>query len=56
MTNQTLIETEDDYARAQLRVLELGRPEEGSPEEQEQLSLGEAMLRWELANAGAATS
>ena len=44
---RAIVRCVDDYERAKQRVLELGNPEAGTPEEMEVIGLIEAIEKWE---------
>lgn len=44
---RAIVRCVDDYERATQRVIELGNPESGTPEEMELIGLVEAIEKWE---------
>lgn len=48
MKQPILVHTEEDYQRAQQRVLELNQEPDSPEKEAEQAAIAEAMLAWEL--------
>jgi hypothetical protein len=44
---RAIVRCVDDYERASQRVIELGNPAEGTPEEMELIGLIEAIEKWE---------
>ena len=45
---RAIVRCVDDYERATQRVIELGNPAAGSPEEMELIGLVEAIEKWEV--------